>query len=233
MKQLILLILSVAFLSACSSGRSNSTKMQRGGGTLPQEQEQLLTDQSTLGGCHYQPGGLEGIVYSNNDAQFFEEIYGLTTAKGDPDSSGENGIYLGDVSGQCGASTGVRFMGKVNVQGGFIKGQSNTGQIQSSAEFLLVIFDKFAAETRNEPEESKIPGIGFFADRASGYVQGDDVRVELTWDGGIIDLEGKIQGEDISGDIHYKNSKHFNGQAPAQGQIGKFVVPVCKLFVCQ
>lgn len=206
--------------------------MRRGGGVadLPADRENLLKEQSTVGGCYYGEGGLPGTVWienSNMDGQFQDDVYGLTTAKGDPDGSGEEGLYLGNVSGVCSASTGVRFMGEVNVDGGFRKGQNNVGRISNSAEFLLVIFDDNAV---NNPE---IPGIGFYGSKAVGYVDNYYAQVEIYWNGGTIALEGEIKGEDFMGEIHYRNSKHFDGKSPEQGKLGNFIIPVCSFFKCQ
>ncbi|MCH2533281.1 MAG: hypothetical protein MK008_02440 [Bdellovibrionales bacterium] len=234
MKHILLLIISVVFLSACSNGRKHNATMQRGGGVgdVPQDREHVLTDTSTVNGCYYGSGELPGTVWiqdSSMDGQFQDDVYDLATAKGDPDGTGENGLSLGNVSGVCGASTGVRFSGKVNVEGGFRQGQP--GRVQSAAEFILVIFDHYAVESENS--ENRIPGIGFYAPRAYGQVNSDGATVEMSWEGGVITLEGWFDGEDFLGTIHYKNSKHFAGQSPAQGSLGKFIVPTCSFFNCQ
>lgn len=234
MKHILLLILSVVFLSACSNGRKHNATMQRGGGIgdVPQDRQDVLTDTSTVNGCYYGSGKLPGTVWiqdSSLDAQFQDDIYDLATAKGDPDGTGENGLSLGEVSGVCGANTGVRFSGKINVEGGFRKGQP--GRIQSAAEFILVIFDHYAVESENS--ENRIPGIGFYAPRAYGEVSSNGAAVDVTWEGGTISLQGQFDGDDFIGTISYKNSKHFAGQSPAQGSLGYFIVPTCSFFNCQ
>ena len=68
MKHILLLILSVVFLSACSNGRKHNATMQRGGGIgdVPQDRQDVLTDTSTVNGCYYGSGKLPGTVWMLN-----------------------------------------------------------------------------------------------------------------------------------------------------------------------
>jgi hypothetical protein len=235
--KMILLLAVVAPLVACQKGenskRGNIRRAYRGAteinrlGYNPGIPQPGYTDPnrpfSPTGGSSW--GAMHaGSRLTNDEFDFYYHHFVSATMDAE---------MLGDVSGQVGDSTGVRFWGYAQGAGGVRinpYGSNNMNIDTANAELRIVIWDSYAGQYDSEgelvPEYPVHIRTGTSGHSVSGQISGNWAKIVFRDQYGWIELNGTFDANYFSGWAWFDNS---GGSA---GHLGDFYIPTCSFFRC-
>lgn len=152
-----------------------------------------------------------------NSARFEADVKGFVSATLDPQ-------YLGTVSGDINAATGIDFLGglRFNAQ----------GQLEvESASLMIKIFDSYAKQSYNGQVVQ--PYVIEFVGASAGMVDHQSRQFQVTFKDsyGSVTMQGSYDLNGLaSGTVTYENFIAVDGYFPARGTLGSFRIATCGLI---
>lgn len=215
--QILLIACMVMTGLAGCPGKEKRSSIGRGGRSSARYNQNTVRD--------YRNSGQQwtGAIVGEPQDSFQQATEGFVSAFMNPNE-------LGEVSGQAGRSTGVRFGGVIRVAGGFDPGNSNNGtQIDEGASRLeVLVWDSEADQNESTP--------GILADqfRVVDYrLNNRTLSVVFEDSLGTVTFEGTFDNNTYYGEVWYDNFEHVDGGTPESWTWGTFYIPVCDFFECR
>lgn len=209
-----LMMMAMLSLSACAKKDDSKVRIvgRAGGGTG-----------TAVGAGGYATCGAQaqstGKIFDaqSNSARFEADVKSFVSATLDPQ-------YLGSVSGDINAATGIDFLGglRFNAQ----------GQLEvESASLMIKIFDSYAKQTYNGQVVQ--PYVIEFVGASSGMIDHQTRQFQVTFKDayGSVTMQGSFSQNGLaSGTVTYENFIAVEGYFPARGTLGSFRIATCGLI---
>lgn len=213
MKKLVLLSVTAVLMVACNPKKDapkvtavanrNNTNVQTFTSTCQQNQFQI--------GTIYDSGSQQVSLY--NSGSYEDRVKGLLSATVNPQE-------VGQISGGQWDQTGVRFQGAIKLD-------TSGNVVGASSKMLIKVYDSYLLQSQTAMPipisiESAAEG-NFNTQTGVGYVVFKDQYGEIRFD-------GRIDAQNFTGTVSYKNTVSFDNGQPAQGQLGQFLIARCAII---
>jgi len=165
-----------------------------------------------------------------SQAQFQGQVQQFLSNLTEPDGSA---LALGEVSGDAGQPTGIRFWGSVGTNGAFhANGGNSLSVVAQNSALRISVIDSYvglqnsAGETITEVPIYIASSVQGFVN-VSGTVSGNQAQITYQDSYGAIQLSGTFDSSWFQGTVVFQNN---NGTS---GYLGVFSVSTCGFFTCQ
>ncbi len=236
LKSVFCFLLTITILAGCQPKKNPKQRLGRGGrgyfNSAYNSNPSIMNAGANQCGSYIPAGAnmtnkMWGEVTSTyGDQQFMQELY-LLTAPVLSSLPAED--QLGQVSGQSGQYTGVRFWGNARTYYPGMNGQIDISSLQVRIE----IYDDKACQPKSDGTVRPMIPIdigpsqpGFV--RGQGAVSNGQANIYVEDIYGAISLQGVINGQYFTGTMSY-STPQTGGQLR---QLGTFNVPTCGFFQC-
>lgn len=211
MKKLTLLV-AITLLAACSPQKSAVKANVANGASA-------TVAGVVTGQCSGVNSNNVGTIYDNQNSYNFEnQVKGFLSATVLPS-------YIGTISAQSNASTGVRFSG-------LIKLDASGNVLPDQTQLKITIYDSVWLANQTSANLIEISFLKNKGSTISGQfnLATGDGYLSVSDQYGEVRFEGKIDAQNFSGNVRYQNTTSVMGGAPASGTLGQFIIQRCGIL---